>query len=120
MGRRVEGVVDGDAGAGAQAGVGVHHRRAAAVGEDVIVSRDAVEKGVARIGGDTPQGRGRVHVPERHQRGPALQVEHEEFRDAVLAGSVGPGVVTLREGMRTVLVADAVIESADKGESIAL
>ena len=49
-----------------------------------------------------------------------LQVEHEEFRDAVLAGSVGPGVVTLREGMRTVLVADAVIESADKGESIAL
>ena len=49
-----------------------------------------------------------------------LQVEHERFRDAVLAGEVGPGVVSLREGMRTVLVADAVIDSADRGESVTL
>jgi UDP-N-acetylglucosamine 3-dehydrogenase len=44
-----------------------------------------------------------------------LLVEHENFRDAVLAGETGPGVVTLRQGMRTVLVADAVIESAETG-----
>jgi UDP-N-acetylglucosamine 3-dehydrogenase len=44
-----------------------------------------------------------------------LQVEHENFRDAVLAGEAGRGVVTLRQGMRTVLVADAVIESAETG-----
>ncbi|HSJ21561.1 MAG TPA: Gfo/Idh/MocA family oxidoreductase [Nocardioidaceae bacterium] len=47
-----------------------------------------------------------------------LQVEHENFRDAVLAGEEGQGVVTLRQGMRTVLVADAVIESAETGAMI--
>jgi predicted dehydrogenase len=47
-----------------------------------------------------------------------LQVEHENFRDAVLAGAPGEGVVTLRQGMRTVLVADAVLESASSGAMV--
>ena len=47
-----------------------------------------------------------------------LQVEHENFRDAVLKGEAGEGVVTLRQGMRTVLVADAVLESAETGAMV--
>jgi len=47
-----------------------------------------------------------------------LQVEHENFRDAVLAGAAGEGVVTLRQGMRTVLVADAVLQSAESGTMV--
>jgi predicted dehydrogenase len=47
-----------------------------------------------------------------------LQVEHEQFRDAVRAGELTPGVVSLREGLRTVAVADAVIASADRGEAV--
>jgi UDP-N-acetylglucosamine 3-dehydrogenase len=47
-----------------------------------------------------------------------LQVEHENFRDAVLAGEASSGIVTLRQGMRTVLVADAVIESAETGSVV--
>jgi UDP-N-acetylglucosamine 3-dehydrogenase len=50
-----------------------------------------------------------------------LQVEHERFRDAVLAGPNGLDgidVVTLRQGMRTVEVADAVLEAALKGETV--
>ncbi len=42
-----------------------------------------------------------------------LQVEHERFRDAVAGGDAG--IVTLREGLRTVQVADAVLESASTG-----
>jgi UDP-N-acetylglucosamine 3-dehydrogenase len=49
-----------------------------------------------------------------------LLVEHENFRDAVLAGTLREGVVSLREGMRTVLVADAVIESAATGGGVTL
>ena len=45
-----------------------------------------------------------------------LQVEHERFRDAVRGG--GQGIVTLREGMRTVQVADAVLESASTGTTV--
>jgi predicted dehydrogenase len=47
-----------------------------------------------------------------------LQVEHENFRDAVLGG--GAGIVTLREGLRTVQVADAVLQSASSGETVAV
>lgn len=47
-----------------------------------------------------------------------LQVEHENFRDAVIAGEVTGGIVTLRQGMRTVQVADAVLESADTGSTV--
>ena len=47
-----------------------------------------------------------------------LQVEHENFRDAVVAGAAGEGVVTLRQGMRTVLVADAVLQSAESGTMV--
>ncbi|MDP3967960.1 MAG: gfo/Idh/MocA family oxidoreductase, partial [Nocardioides sp.] len=48
-----------------------------------------------------------------------LLVEHERFRDAV-AGLEGAHehIVTLRQGMRTVAVADAVLRSAAKGHSI--
>lgn len=47
-----------------------------------------------------------------------LQVEHENFRDAVLAGHATDGIVTLRQGMRTVAVADAVLESASSGTTV--
>lgn len=47
-----------------------------------------------------------------------LQVEHENFRDAVLAGHAGDGIVTLRQGMRTVEVADAVLRSASTGTTV--
>jgi predicted dehydrogenase len=49
-----------------------------------------------------------------------LQVEHENFRDAVLAGSAGEGVVTLREGLRTVEVAEAILRSASNGATVAV
>ena len=57
---------------------------------------------------------------QKDRRRAIRSTRDDEPRCRDLAGSVGPGVVTLRDGMRTVLVADAVIESADKGESIAL
>lgn len=47
-----------------------------------------------------------------------LQVEHENFRDAVLAGHATDGIVTLRQGMRTVAVADAVLEAASSGTTV--
>ena len=47
-----------------------------------------------------------------------LLVEHENFRDAVRSGAAGKGVVTLREGMRTVEVADAVLRSAETGATV--
>ncbi len=47
-----------------------------------------------------------------------LQVEHENFRDAVLTGTTGEGVVTLRQGLRTVQVADAILRSASDGSTI--
>jgi predicted dehydrogenase len=45
-----------------------------------------------------------------------LLVEHERFRDAVLGR--GNGVVTLRQGLRTVQVAEAVLESAETGSTV--
>ncbi|WP_353942914.1 Gfo/Idh/MocA family oxidoreductase [Streptomyces sp. HUAS MG91] len=48
-----------------------------------------------------------------------LLVEHEQFRDAV-AGGGSSGVVTLREGLRTVEVAAAVLESARERVSVRL
>lgn len=47
-----------------------------------------------------------------------LQVEHENFRDAVLAGAPGAGIVTLRQGLRTVEVADAILRSAAEGATL--
>lgn len=45
-----------------------------------------------------------------------LRVQHEGFRDAVLGKTTD--IVTMREGMRTVLVADACIASAREGRSL--
>ena len=45
-----------------------------------------------------------------------LQVEHERFRDAVRGET--SDIVTVREGMRTVQVADAVLESAITGATV--
>jgi predicted dehydrogenase len=45
-----------------------------------------------------------------------LLVEHERFRDAV-AGK-GDDIVTLRQGLRTVEVSEAVIRSADEGVTV--
>ncbi len=47
-----------------------------------------------------------------------LRVEHEAFRDAVLGRS--NRIVTMREGMRTVVVADACIRSANELRTIRL
>ena len=47
-----------------------------------------------------------------------LQVEHEAFRDAVLGDP--SGVVTMLEGLATVRVAEAVLESAASGATVLL
>ncbi len=47
-----------------------------------------------------------------------LRVQHENFRDAVLG--VSQHVVTMREGMLTVVVADACIRAAREGQSITI
>jgi UDP-N-acetylglucosamine 3-dehydrogenase len=61
----------------------------------------------------------RYAIPKREP----LLVEHERFRDAVLAGPGGavPGdIVTLRQGLRTVEVSAAVLKSARLGETVSL
>lgn len=45
-----------------------------------------------------------------------LRVEHEGFRDAVLG--VGDDIVTLKEGLQTVLITEAILESARSGQVI--
>jgi predicted dehydrogenase len=45
-----------------------------------------------------------------------LRVEHEAFRDAVLG--VDSDVVTMEQGLRTLVVVEAVIESARTGDSV--
>jgi predicted dehydrogenase len=47
-----------------------------------------------------------------------LRVEHENFRDAVLGKDAD--IVTLQQGMITVVVAEAAIESARTGQTITL
>ncbi|WP_442818916.1 Gfo/Idh/MocA family protein [Streptomyces sp. NBC_01235] len=56
----------------------------------------------------------RYAIPKREP----LQVEHELFRDAVLGKAAD--ICTLRQGMRTVEVAAAVLESATTGHSVSL
>ncbi|MFH9548739.1 Gfo/Idh/MocA family oxidoreductase [Streptomyces sp. NBC_00377] len=56
----------------------------------------------------------RYAIPKREP----LQVEHELFRDAVLGKQAD--ICTLRQGMRTVEVAAAVLESATKNTSVTL
>jgi predicted dehydrogenase len=45
-----------------------------------------------------------------------LRTEHENFRDAVLGKDVD--IVTLQQGLNTVKVAEAVLESAKTGSTI--
>ncbi len=47
-----------------------------------------------------------------------LLVEHEAFRDAILG--TGSDIVNMRDGQETVRVAEAVIESASTGRTVAL
>lgn len=47
-----------------------------------------------------------------------LRIEHENFRDAVFG--LGSDIVTMREGLATVVVADACIRSAREGRTIDL
>lgn len=47
-----------------------------------------------------------------------LAVEHQNFRDAVLGKNVD--IVTMQQGLDTVVVAQAAVESAASGETIAL
>lgn len=56
----------------------------------------------------------RLAIPKREP----LLVEHERFRDAVLGQE--SEIVTLRQGLRTVQVATAILESAAKGQSVTL
>ncbi|KWX02381.1 dehydrogenase [Carbonactinospora thermoautotrophica] len=46
-----------------------------------------------------------------------LRTEHEQFRDALL-GKPGADIVTMRQGLATVAVAEAAIESAQKGQTV--
>jgi len=47
-----------------------------------------------------------------------LRVQHENFRDAVRG--VGADIVTMREGMRTVAVADACLRSARESRTVSV
>ena len=47
-----------------------------------------------------------------------LRTEHEQFRDAVLGQDAD--IVTMSQGMRTVRVAEACIESSDTGQVVAV
>ncbi|MGA8045842.1 MAG: Gfo/Idh/MocA family oxidoreductase [Dermatophilaceae bacterium] len=47
-----------------------------------------------------------------------LRVEHEQFRDAVLGKDAD--IVTMTQGLRTVRVAEACLESADTGSTVTL
>lgn len=55
----------------------------------------------------------RYAIPKREP----LTVEHEVFRDAV-DGKDDAGIVTLRQGLRAVMVAEAVLESARTGATV--
>ena len=57
----------------------------------------------------------RYAIPKREP----LTVEHETFRDAV-EGKTDAGIVTLRQGLRAVMVAEAVLESAKAGTTVPL
>lgn len=48
-----------------------------------------------------------------------LRTEHEQFRDAIL-GSADADIVTMRQGLATVAVAEAAIESARTGQTISI
>jgi UDP-N-acetylglucosamine 3-dehydrogenase len=56
----------------------------------------------------------RYAIPKREP----LLVEHERFRDAV--EGKGSDIVTLREGMRTVAVAEAALQSAKEGITVSI
>lgn len=47
-----------------------------------------------------------------------LRSEHEAFRDAILG--MEPNIVTMREGLATVAVAESILESAETGQVITL
>jgi predicted dehydrogenase len=53
------------------------------------------------------------------QKREPLVLEHETFRDAV-EGKTDAGIVTLRQGLRAVMVAEAVLESARTGTTLSL
>ena len=57
----------------------------------------------------------RYAIPKREP----LTVEHETFRDAV-EGKTDAGIVTLRQGLRAVMVAEAVLDSAQSGATLAI
>lgn len=47
-----------------------------------------------------------------------LRVEHENFRDAILGKEAD--IVTMEQGLRTVVVAEAAIESARTGATVSV
>jgi predicted dehydrogenase len=57
----------------------------------------------------------RYAIPKREP----LVLEHETFRDAV-EGKTDAGIVTLRQGLRAVMVAEAVLDSARTGATLPL
>ncbi|HET9173181.1 MAG TPA: Gfo/Idh/MocA family oxidoreductase [Actinospica sp.] len=57
----------------------------------------------------------RYAIPKREP----LVLEHETFRDAV-EGKADAGIVTLRQGLRAVMVAEAVLDSARSGATLPL
>jgi predicted dehydrogenase len=55
----------------------------------------------------------RYAIPKREP----LAVEHETFRDAV-EGKPNSSIVTMRQGLRAVIVAEAVLESSRSGQTV--
>jgi hypothetical protein len=84
VGRRIERVVDRHAAPGAEPGVAVDHRGAAAVGEHQVELRDQRAERIARLLVDPIEGRRRVDVPEHHQGARRLQLEHAGLEQRVV------------------------------------
>ncbi len=68
VGRRVEAVVDRHAVSRTVALVSRHHRRSAAIGQDHVISRDELGKGILAMRRDPIQRRRRVDIPEHGKR----------------------------------------------------
>ena len=83
MRRGIERVVNRRAHARAERLIRAHDRRAAAVGENEIVTWNQREKRVGHVMSDTIQSRRRIHIPKRDVRVRGAQIEHGSFEQFV-------------------------------------
>src|SRR5205823_221806 len=92
----IERVIDRNTHTGAQRLVCFHHRSAAAIGEDHVITRDKREKGIGGAVMDAIECGGRVYVPEYGDLTRALAFENgrleqfiENSNPAALDNEVG-------------------------------